>query len=272
MTVSNNKEKIREHYDALSPYYHSLWGDHIHHGYWIRGDESKEVAQLQLVERLAQTAGLPPDCKILDVGCGIGAASIYLAQKYGADVTGITISPVQLEMAKQAAAKQDARVKFLLMDAEALELDGSFDVIWAVESVSHFRSVPRFFESAADLLRVNGTIALIDWFKREELETLEERRFVAPIERSMLVKLRTMRAYGEWMEAHGLRVVHRERLNEHCARTWEICLEFLKEKKFWELAAKHGSRFVAHLRGFRAMRAGFASGNFVYGMMVARKM
>lgn len=25
---------MREHYDRMSPYYHSLWGEHIHHGYW----------------------------------------------------------------------------------------------------------------------------------------------------------------------------------------------------------------------------------------------
>src|SRR5215467_12454786 len=46
---ANDKEKVREHYDRMSPYYHSLWGEHIHHGYWIRGDESKETAQVQLI-------------------------------------------------------------------------------------------------------------------------------------------------------------------------------------------------------------------------------
>jgi hypothetical protein len=44
----NEKEKIREHYDLVSPYYQTLWGEHLHHGYWIHGDETKEKAQLQL--------------------------------------------------------------------------------------------------------------------------------------------------------------------------------------------------------------------------------
>src|SRR5215831_14618262 len=98
-TKPNDKDKIREHYDRISPYYRALWGEHIHHGYWIRGDESKETAQIQLIEHLAQAAAIPGGAKILDVGCGFGASSIYLARKYGAEATGITISQVQVEMA-----------------------------------------------------------------------------------------------------------------------------------------------------------------------------
>ena len=41
--------------------------------------------------------------KILDIGCGIGGTSIWLAKKLQCDVVGITISPVQVEMAKKAA-------------------------------------------------------------------------------------------------------------------------------------------------------------------------
>jgi tocopherol O-methyltransferase len=52
MAAHNQKEKIRDHYDRVSPYYRTLWGEHLHHGYWIRGNESKERAQIQLIERL----------------------------------------------------------------------------------------------------------------------------------------------------------------------------------------------------------------------------
>src|SRR6267142_1756579 len=93
MTRYNHKEKIRDHYDRVSPYYHSLWGEHLHHGYWIRGDETKEQAQVQLIEHLARAAGIAPGRRILDVGCGFGASSIYLARNYNAEATGIKISP-----------------------------------------------------------------------------------------------------------------------------------------------------------------------------------
>src|SRR5258708_27616593 len=72
----NDKRKIVEHYDFVSPYYHSLWGEHLHHGYWIRGDESKELAQLQLTEHLAELADVQTGSAVLDIGCGFGASSL----------------------------------------------------------------------------------------------------------------------------------------------------------------------------------------------------
>src|SRR5437763_16422802 len=144
-TRRNDKEKVREHYDRMSPYYHSLWGEHIHHGYWIRGDESKETAQVQLIEHLAESAGIPPAARILDVGCGFGASSIFLAQKYAAEAIRLTISQVQVEMANQAAAEVGANAKFLLMDAEAMTYEHPVDVVWSVDSISHHQDIDTLF-------------------------------------------------------------------------------------------------------------------------------
>src|SRR5258708_39693403 len=101
MTRPNHKPKIIEHYDVVSPYYRSLWGEHLHHGYWIRGDESKEEAQLQLAEHLAELANVQTGSIVLDIGCGLGGSSIYFAQKYKTRAIGITNSPVQVEMARK---------------------------------------------------------------------------------------------------------------------------------------------------------------------------
>src|SRR5258707_8229142 len=126
MPRSNDKQRIIEHYDVLSPYYRSLWGEHLHHGYWIRGDESKEQAQLQLIEHYAQLANIKPHWHILDIGCGFGASALFLAEKFSATVTGITISPAQVEIAKQAAVQRSLDATFLLMDAEAMNFSHRF--------------------------------------------------------------------------------------------------------------------------------------------------
>ena len=54
-------------------------------------------------------------------------------------------------------------------------------------------------------------------------------------------------------------------------RTWDLCLELLRDKTFWSFAAQRGGEFVAFLRAFKAMRAGFASGAFRYIAIVAEK-
>src|ERR1051326_7581580 len=115
MPRPNIKKRIVAHYNRVSPYYRALWGEHLHHGYWIRGDESKDAAQLQLVEHLAQTADLPPGATILDIGCGFGASSISLPQKYRAGPPVIPIPPVQTEPPKAAAAQAAVSANFLLM-------------------------------------------------------------------------------------------------------------------------------------------------------------
>lgn len=271
MPALNHTEKVRDHYDRVSPYYHSLWGEHIHHGYWIRGNETKETAQLQLIEHLAQVAGIQPRAKILDVGCGFGASSIYLARHYEAEATGITISPVQVEMANKAAAAAGVNASFLLMDAEAMNFDKPFDVIWSVESITHYRDIPNFFASAAKLLKPGGTLAITDWFKRKDLTPRECKKSLTSIEQGMLVQLQTIDDYKSFIVASGLEVTQSEVLNKNCAKTWDFCLDIIKDKALWGFAAQNGAEFVRFLRAFKDMRAGFAAGNLIYGLFVAKK-
>jgi 2-polyprenyl-3-methyl-5-hydroxy-6-metoxy-1,4-benzoquinol methylase len=89
-------------------------GEHIHHGYWptdeSKASDSKETAQLNLIRLLLDISQLPADgsssagtnakpLRILDVGCGIGGTTRYLASALGATVTGITISGKQVQIA-----------------------------------------------------------------------------------------------------------------------------------------------------------------------------
>jgi tocopherol O-methyltransferase len=266
----NEKHKIIEHYDFASPYYRLLWGEHIHHGYWVRGDESKETAQIQLIEHLAQLTNIKAGSRVLDIGCGFGGSSVYLAKKYGASVTGITISPVQVQMAKEAAAKTKVDASFLLMDAEEMQFAQPFDLLWSVESISHYQNPRQFFASAVKFLKPGGCFALTDWFQKDDLSAAEKKKFIEPIEKGMMVELRGMNDYSDFLVFSGLQVVHRQDLTLNCAKSWDIGMDIIKDRAFWTLAAKLGTGFVTYLKAFRAMRAGYASGNFVCGLFVAK--
>jgi tocopherol O-methyltransferase len=266
----NEKHKIIEHYDVASPYYYSLWGEHLHHGYWVRGDESKETAQIQLIEHLAQLANIKTGSHILDIGCGFGGSSLYLTKKYGASATGITISPVQVQMAKEAAAKATLDASFLLMDAEDMQFAQPFDLLWSVESISHYHDPRKFFASAVKFLKPGGCFALTDWFQKENLSPADKKKFIEPIEKGMMVELHEMDDYSNFLVSSGLEIVHRQELTLNCAKSWDVGLDIIKDKPFWSLAVKLGAGFVTYLKAFHAMRAGFASGNFVYGLFIAK--
>ena len=95
------------------------WGEHIHLG-WYSPQEMKEgykkknfiQAKYDFIDRMMAFSGLngleAPPAKVLDVGCGIGGTSRYLATSLGNDcaVTGITLSPRQAERATTLAAER----------------------------------------------------------------------------------------------------------------------------------------------------------------------
>src|SRR5258708_19637633 len=204
----------------------------MHHGYWIRGEERKETGEGEVSGDVAQTGNITPGGKILDGGCGFGGSSIYLAKRYQAEATGITISPVQVETANQAAQKARVNAKFLLMDAEAMEFNTLFDAVWSVESIAHYQDKERFFASAAKLLKPNGILAIIDWFKKANLKPGEYEKFLQPIEKGMLVELRTMEEYETLLASNGLKIMKSEILNRNCAKTWDLGLDIIRDWTF----------------------------------------
>ena len=77
---------VKEHYDKVSPYYQKFWGNHLHHGYYLSGNESKEKAQENLIKVLVNKASIKKQSEVLDIGCGIGGTSVWLARNYNCKV------------------------------------------------------------------------------------------------------------------------------------------------------------------------------------------
>ena len=87
-------EAIRDHYDSMDRVYRLFWGEHLHHGLFISGDERPRHAQEQMLEFCVGLLALAPGAAVLDVGSGYGGTAVYLARNYDAHVTGVTISRV----------------------------------------------------------------------------------------------------------------------------------------------------------------------------------
>lgn len=267
----NVTTKIQEHYDVASPYYKDLWGPHLHHGYYETGKESKVEAAEQLIKLLVQRANFSKGARILDVGCGLGGASIWLTQNLDCKVTGITISPVQVQMATAAARQLKRKPTFLLHDANDLRVTGNFDAIWAVEVMSHLSKRAEFFRRAAKLLVKGGIICEAAWLKDEDLGRADEKKYIRPIEEGMLVELPNLSEYRDHLDRNNLRLRYFEDISKNVAYTWDACLETIRDRALWRFAYEHGKEFVGFLRSFKAMKNGFKSGAFRYGLMISEK-
>jgi MPBQ/MSBQ methyltransferase len=149
-----------------------LWGEHIHLGFYPSGKKNIDFrdAKVQFVHELVKWSGLdklPKGSRILDVGCGIGGSSRILAKYYGFNVTGITISPAQVERAR-ALTPFDLNCRFQVMDALDLKFeDGSFDAVWSVEAGAHMNDKIKFADEMLRTLRPGGYLALADWNSRD---------------------------------------------------------------------------------------------------------
>ncbi|AFY70766.1 Tocopherol O-methyltransferase [Thalassoporum mexicanum PCC 7367] len=175
--------RIQNFYDTSSSLWEKVWGEHMHHGYYATGEtnltKDRRQAQIDLIEEILiwalpkhQLPSLDPAPKILDVGCGIGGSSIYLAQKYSADraqVTGLTLSPVQAARASQRAIenKVNDRTGFQVADAMAMPFDDhSFDLIWSLESGEHMPDKAEFLRECYRVLKPGGRLIFVTWCHR----------------------------------------------------------------------------------------------------------
>lgn len=165
-------ERIGQFYDSSSSLWEQVWGEHMHHGYYgTDGKQRKErrQAQIDLIEELLQWAGVEEAQHILDVGCGIGGSSLYLAQKYNAQATGITLSSFQANRAKQRAQAMglSQKAEFLVVDAQNMPFaDNSFDLVWALESGEHMPDKVKFMQECYRVLQPGGKLIMVTWCHR----------------------------------------------------------------------------------------------------------
>ena len=84
---------IARFWNQISDSWHTIWGAHIHHGYYEEDQPiNPKAAQEKLIEKLVDLLKIAPQDKILDIGCGMGGSSLYLAKHYHTTVTGITFA------------------------------------------------------------------------------------------------------------------------------------------------------------------------------------
>jgi ubiquinone/menaquinone biosynthesis C-methylase UbiE len=158
-------------------------------------------------EALAALAGVDADCHVLDVCCGLGGPSRWLARNFGCRVTGIDLTESRIAGAGRLTrmAGLDDRVAYRTGNALDLPFDDrTFDIVVSQEGFCHIPDKDRLIAECARAVTPGGRIAFTDILTTEKTSgaTLER------LQREMTFQdLASRDGYRRRLEREGCEVV-----------------------------------------------------------------
>jgi tocopherol O-methyltransferase len=274
--TTQTAESVARHYDNLDRFYREIWGEHVHHGLWRNGSETPLEACEALSAAVADKLQLAPGQSVCDVGCGYGGTSRLLADRWGCEVTGLTLSGAQIAYAASAHPRANPK----LMQQDWLENDfpnAGFDAVLSIESSEHMVDKPRFFAEVARTLKPGGRFANCVWLSSEKPSPAAVNHLLEPICREgRLPSMGSESEYRAMMADAGLRVTSFEDLTPYVWRTWWLCLTraakgILTERSYraFLLDPRNSDRSFA-ITLLRILWA-YRSGAMRYGLFAAEK-
>ncbi|TVS16465.1 MAG: class I SAM-dependent methyltransferase [Gammaproteobacteria bacterium] len=159
-----SRRNVAVHYDLDEPLFRAFLDREMHYScaYFTDPEVTLEAAQEAKAGLIARKLCLEPGQQVLDIGCGWGSLSMYLAANHGVRVTGLTLSAEQHRVAVAEARRRGLsdQVEFLLEDYR--EHRRSYD---RVVSVGMFEHVGRaaygtFFDVVRERLQPGGVCLL----------------------------------------------------------------------------------------------------------------
>ncbi len=143
-------------------------GDH-----WVAYEEKYNAAMLRYSERLFAGAGVRPDDRVLDIGCGCGQTTrVAAALATEGSVLGVDLSAAMLAQARRRAAAEGLEnVRFEQADAQVHDFEtGAYDLAISRNGVMFFDDPVAAFANVRRALRPAGRLAFVCWRAPEESE------------------------------------------------------------------------------------------------------
>jgi cyclopropane-fatty-acyl-phospholipid synthase len=222
-TRAGSRRNIRAHYDLGNDFYR-LWLDAkmiYSSAIYETPQATLEDAQERKLQRIVDCLQLSGGENVLELGCGWGALAARIAAK-GARVTGVTLSPAQLDKARGVARDEELENRLDLRLEDYRDVRGRFDRIVSVEMIEAVgrENLPKYFEILRQRLRPGGLCVL-------QAITIAEERFADYCRRPDFIQrhifpggfLPTKTLLRETLERAGLRLASMETFGESYALT-----------------------------------------------------
>jgi len=266
---------IADFWDKTSRAWQTIWGPHIHHGFFETHDETPVEAQEKLIEKLLALLEISGRDTILDVGCGVGGSSLYLAKKYDARVVGVTLSRTQVDIATRAAGKERIdNVYFRLDDALSLESvpDNSIDLVWSLESCEQFYDKALFIQQAFRVLKPGGRLMLATWCSdADEYQGVQARQYRKLCISLQLPYMPTIAHYAHIIARQGFTVDQAFDWSKHVRETWRVGQDSLRAYSLFQIFRMSGWRGLLFKNQAKMMQEAFDTGRARYGVFLGRK-
>jgi cyclopropane-fatty-acyl-phospholipid synthase len=154
-SVSRAYEVGRRHYDLGNELYCAMLDRRLNYtcGYWKNATNLDDAQEAKL-ELVCQKIGVKPGMRILEIGCGFGAFAKYAAEKYGAEVLGLTVSKEQVALGMQMC--KGLPVELRLQDYR--QVQGKYDAVISIGVMEHigYKNYHTYMEVVNRCLKEGG--------------------------------------------------------------------------------------------------------------------
>lgn len=274
---TGSKKNISFHYDLGNSFYEKWLDKSMTYSSGMFKKESDDLynAQLNKYRNLAKITDIKNNDKVLEVGCGWGGFSCFLAKNFSADVTAITISKKQYEKVKEKVFKEKLTEKINVKLTDYREIKGLYDKIVSIEM---FEAVgekywSKYFDVLGSNLKYNGAIGL-QTITIEDKFFKKYRKFPDFIQTYIFPggMLPSIEEMSKVLKSKGLSIEKKQMFGNDYAKTLKMWSKSFENS--WENIKKEGfndafRRMWRYYLGY--CEGGFKSGNINVGQFLIKK-
>lgn len=156
------KTANKQHYEVPTEFYKLCLGKHLKYssGYWKDGVTDIDTSELDMLEITCSRAELNDGQDVLELGCGWGSLSLFMAQNFPAShFTVVSNSRTQKEYIDGQIIQRGLKnLEVITSDMNVFNIEKKFDRIVSVEMFEHMRNYEKLLEKIAGFLKDNGKL------------------------------------------------------------------------------------------------------------------
>src|ERR1700722_7320523 len=158
----NTAEANEQHYEMPAEFFCKVLGKHLKYssGFWEDGVTESDTSEQDMLERTCERAELKDGQKVLELGCGWGSLSLFMAAKYpNSKITSVSNSHSQKAFIDEQARKRNiSNLTIITADMNVFQIEGKFDRVVSVEMFEHMRNYELLLKKIASFLNDDGKL------------------------------------------------------------------------------------------------------------------